>query len=90
MKVKLWIYSFSDTHRVYNFHFHIFQLNLAIPISQLFVTIFVEALAIYSRPRKLGMAILIMAAGLPVYWVGVCWKNKPRVVRRISGKPTKN
>ncbi|XP_064599397.1 asc-type amino acid transporter 1-like [Liolophura sinensis] len=65
------------------------KLNLAIPISQLFVTIFVEALAIYTRPRKLGLAILIVAAGLPVYWVGVCWKNKPRMIRRISDQITR-
>ncbi|XP_064599396.1 cystine/glutamate transporter-like [Liolophura sinensis] len=65
------------------------KLNLAIPISQLFVTIFVEVLAIYTRPRKMGLAILIMAAGFPVYWVGVCWKKKPRAICRISDQITR-
>lgn len=40
----------------------------------------------YVAPYEVGMGILITVAGIPVYWFGVLWKDKPKFVQNAIGK----
>ncbi|KAH9504445.1 Large neutral amino acids transporter small subunit 2 [Bulinus truncatus] len=50
----------------------------AIPVVELIVNVAVLVLAIYQKPNKMGIGLAILFAGVPVYWFGVMWKNKPK------------
>ena len=43
-------------------------------------------LGLYHQPYKNGMGVVICLAGIPVYWVLVLWKNKPKVYHNTVGK----
>jgi hypothetical protein len=65
--------------------FCILQVNLGIPILFLFICSFLVFLPFYADPVVIGMALLITSVGIPVYFVGVEWKNKPNLLRKIDG-----
>ncbi|CAL1548184.1 unnamed protein product, partial [Lymnaea stagnalis] len=54
-----------------------------IPITEIIVNVAVLVLAIYQKPNKMGIGLAILFAGIPVYWFGVLWKNKPREFTEI-------
>lgn len=39
----------------------------------------------YAAPYEVGMGILITATGIPVYYFGVLWKNKPKGFQNAIG-----
>lgn len=44
--------------------------------------------ALYQEPHRIGLALLIIAAGIPVYWVGVLWNSKPEAYKLLNKKLT--
>lgn len=40
----------------------------------------------YVAPYEVGMGILITSIGIPVYWFGVLWKDKPTCVQNSIGE----
>lgn len=40
----------------------------------------------YVAPYEVGMGVLITAAGIPVYYLGVVYQDKPKWVQQIIGK----
>ena len=40
----------------------------------------------FSVFKILGIGIGIIATGIPVYFVFIYWKNKPRIIQKMSGK----
>ena len=56
-----------------------------IPAVSLVVNLAVLALCIYQKPHKMGMGVAILAAGIPVYWLGVTWERKPKEFTDIVG-----
>ncbi|XP_067667915.1 large neutral amino acids transporter small subunit 1-like [Haliotis asinina] len=60
-----------------------YKTMLCVPIVQLIVNLAVLVMASYQRPHQLGLALAILAAGIPLYWFGVLWKNKPREFTNI-------
>ncbi|KAH3843902.1 large neutral amino acids transporter small subunit 2-like [Dreissena polymorpha] len=67
-----------------------YKTMLFIPISQLLLIIVVLFLSIYQEPYKLGRGLAILGAGLPIYVVGIMWKDKPRVYHTFVEKYTTN
>lgn len=63
--------------------FVIFQINIIIPISHLILCSVVLLMCIYQEPYKLGRGLLIVAAGVPVYFLGVKWKSKPKAFQNF-------
>ncbi len=53
------------------------QVHLSIPIMFLIISAFLVSLPAYVRPLEVGAGLLITASGIPVYFLGVYWKNKP-------------
>ena len=47
---------------------------------------FLVFLPLYVRPIEVGMGCLITASGIPVYFVGVYWKNKPEWFKQAVGE----
>lgn len=39
----------------------------------------------YVAPYEVGMGVLITCAGIPVYYFGVVWKDKPKWVQNSIG-----
>ncbi|KAL3859650.1 hypothetical protein ACJMK2_009863 [Sinanodonta woodiana] len=55
-----------------------YKTFILIPVIQLVVNMAVLVLAIYQKPDKMGIGLAILFAGIPIYWLGVLWENKPK------------
>lgn len=64
------------------------QVNLLIPISYLLFWVVLLCFSLYSEPVVCGLGMVIMLTGVPVYFVGVWWKDKPKWISRAVGKLT--
>lgn len=62
------------------------QVNLLIPITYLIFWAVLLGFSLYSEPVVCGLGMVIMLTGVPVYFVGVQWKNKPKWIYRLVGK----
>uniref|UniRef100_A0A6Q2XC92 Solute carrier family 7 member 10a n=1 Tax=Esox lucius TaxID=8010 RepID=A0A6Q2XC92_ESOLU len=59
------------------------KVSVLIPVSYLVFWAVLLGFSLYSEPVVCGMGIVIMLTGVPVYFVGVHWKNKPKFVYNI-------
>lgn len=60
------------------------QVPLWIPIVFVALCAFLVIVPCYERPYELGMGILITTSGIPAYFFGVAWKNKPMWFQKIN------
>lgn len=67
-------------------NFDISQLPLIIPITFTIISAFLMVVPCYVAPYEVLMGVLITVAGIPVYYFGVVWKNKPKFVQNGIGK----
>uniref|UniRef100_A0A8D8LKH1 Y+L amino acid transporter 2 n=1 Tax=Cacopsylla melanoneura TaxID=428564 RepID=A0A8D8LKH1_9HEMI len=63
-------YTQPDLHRP-------IKVSLWVPISFVLICVFLVVTPILEAPREVGMAVLITLSGVPVYLIGVKWKDKP-------------
>ncbi|XP_071959575.1 cystine/glutamate transporter-like [Antedon mediterranea] len=54
-----------------------FKVNLAVPIIFTCFALFVVAVSLYSAPKDCGIGLAITVAGIPLYFIGVRWTEKP-------------
>lgn len=62
------------------------QVSLLVPISYLVFWAVLLGFSLYSEPVVCGLGMVIMLTGVPVYFVGVQWKEKPKWVYRLVGE----
>lgn len=62
------------------------QVNVLVPISYLIFWAVLLAFSLYSEPVVCGLGMVIMLTGVPVYFVGVWWKDKPKWIYMLVGK----
>lgn len=62
------------------------QVNLLIPISYLMFWVVLLCFSLYSEPVVCGLGMVIMLTGVPVYFVGVWWKDKPKWISMAVGE----
>ncbi|KAM5138787.1 asc-type amino acid transporter 1 [Mantella aurantiaca] len=59
------------------------KVNLLIPITYLLFWAFLLIFSFYSEPVVCGVGLTIILTGVPVFFLGVYWKNKPKCVDRF-------
>lgn len=53
-------------------------MNLALPVFFILACLFLIAVSFWKTPVECGIGFTIILTGLPIYFFGVCWKNKPK------------
>ncbi|KAI1235361.1 Asc-type amino acid transporter 1, partial [Lamprotornis superbus] len=59
------------------------KVNLLIPITYLAFWAFLLVFSLYSEPVVCGVGLIIILTGVPVFFLGVYWRNKPKCVNRL-------
>ncbi|OXB84018.1 UNVERIFIED_CONTAM: hypothetical protein H355_015529 [Colinus virginianus] len=65
------------------------KVNLLIPITYLAFWAFLLVFSLYSEPVVCGVGLIIILTGVPVFFLGVYWRNKPKCVNRLIGESDK-
>lgn len=58
-------------------------MPLWIPITFVCICAFLVFFPSYQRPYEVGIGALITLSGIPAYFIGVRWKNKPLWFQRL-------
>ncbi|KAJ2953728.1 hypothetical protein O0L34_g1351 [Tuta absoluta] len=53
------------------------KVNILLPIAFLIICSFLVILSCYEHPMEVGIGVVLIALGVPFYYVFVVWKNKP-------------
>ena len=61
------------------------RVTIIFPIAFFIICSFLVLMPFYVEPVVIGMGLLITVLGIPVYLVGVMWKNKPKFVNNFMG-----
>lgn len=64
------------------------QVNLALPVFFILACLFLIAVSFWKTPLECGIGFAIILSGLPVYFFGVWWKNKPKWILQVICKCT--
>ena len=56
----------------------VLQISLIWPVIYLIFWAFLLIFSLYSEPVVCGIGLAIMLTGVPVYFLGVYWDNKPQ------------
>lgn len=64
------------------------KVHLFWPIIYIIATLVIITVPILREPQSTLMGCVIIATGVPVYWVFICWKSKPRFVANTLDKVT--
>lgn len=64
------------------------KVPLWVPTLFVIICAFLIVVPCYVAPYEVGMGVLLTLAGIPVYYVGVAWTNKPasfeNALRRVT------
>lgn len=64
------------------------KVNILLPIIFFIICAFLVILPCYVKPWEVGVGLVIIISGIPVYFLFIYWKNKPPWLRRIGDKLT--
>lgn len=62
------------------------QVNVLIPITYMLFWAVLLGFSLYSEPVVCGLGMVIMLTGVPIYFVGVRWRDKPKWIYMIVGE----
>ncbi|KAL7876439.1 hypothetical protein AOLI_G00114020 [Acnodon oligacanthus] len=65
------------------------KVSLAWPVIYLLFWAFLLIFSLYSEPMVCGIGLAIMLTGIPVYFAGVYWENKPKRFSSFVAKMTR-
>ncbi|XP_046739285.1 Y+L amino acid transporter 2 [Diprion similis] len=58
------------------------KVSLWVPITFVMICIFLIVVSCYQAPFEVGIGTLITLSGIPAYYIGIVWKNKPKSFQR--------
>ncbi|KAF3855335.1 hypothetical protein F7725_023390 [Dissostichus mawsoni] len=64
------------------------KVSLLVPLSYLLFWALLLGFSLYSEPVVCGVGLVIMLTGVPVYFLGVHWKEKPKCIYKFIGEST--
>lgn len=64
------------------------QVSLLVPVCYLLFWALLLGFSLHSDPLVCGVGLVIMLTGVPVYFLGVYWKDKPKCIYDFIGKET--
>lgn len=59
---------------------------MLIPYSYMLFWVVLLGFSLYSEPVVCGLGMVIMLTGVPIYFVGVRWRDKPKWIYRLVGE----
>lgn len=62
------------------------KVNVLVPIAFVIICLFLIVMPCVEAPYEVGMGALITLSGVPAYYFGVYWKDKPLSFRNFMGK----
>jgi len=65
------------------------KVNMLWPIIYIFCTIIITVVPMFADPYTTGMGTLVICTAIPVYFVAIAWKNKPKCVQAFFVGMTK-
>merc|ERR1712156_666647 len=65
------------------------KVSLIWPLLYTLATIFITIVPMVASPVETGIGIAIILTGVPVYFIFVWWKNKPKFIQKLSANFTK-
>ncbi|XP_048886050.1 large neutral amino acids transporter small subunit 1-like [Brienomyrus brachyistius] len=54
------------------------KVNLLLPVSFVLACLFLVVVSFWKTPVECGLAVIVIITGIPVYLLGVVWRNKPK------------
>ncbi|XP_005745147.1 asc-type amino acid transporter 1 isoform X2 [Pundamilia nyererei] len=64
------------------------KVNLLVPVCYLMFWAVLLGFSLYSEPVVCGVGLVIMLTGVPVYFLGVHWKEKPKCIYNFIERAT--
>jgi len=62
------------------------QVHIIFPIIFFIICLFLVTLPFYVSSWEVGIGLVLIVSGIPVYFIFIYWKNKPLWLIRTSGK----
>ncbi|XP_072638465.1 asc-type amino acid transporter 1 isoform X2 [Canis lupus baileyi] len=65
------------------------KVNLLVPVAYLVFWAFLLVFSFISEPMVCGVGVIIILTGVPVFFLGVFWRSKPKCVHRLTESMTR-
>ncbi|XP_006173736.2 LOW QUALITY PROTEIN: asc-type amino acid transporter 1 [Camelus ferus] len=65
------------------------KVNLLVPIAYLVFWAFLLVFSFISEPMVCGVGVIIILTGVPIFFLGVFWRSKPKCVHRLTESMTR-
>ncbi|XP_073914272.1 asc-type amino acid transporter 1 isoform X2 [Castor canadensis] len=65
------------------------KVNLLIPVTYLVFWAFLLVFSFISEPVVCGIGVIIILTGVPIFFLGVFWRSKPKCVHRLTESLTR-
>ncbi|GJQ72826.1 hypothetical protein Trydic_g1475 [Trypoxylus dichotomus] len=65
------------------------KVNIIVPIVFVIICLFLILMPCFEAPFEVGMGVLITLSGIPAYYIGVKWTDKPAAFMRTMNKFTR-
>ncbi|XP_021962322.1 Y+L amino acid transporter 2 isoform X2 [Folsomia candida] len=66
------------------------KVNMFWPISYIICTIIITVVPMFADPITTGVGLLVILSAVPVYFLFIAWRNKPKCVQSIITTTTQN